>query len=125
MPSVLLVVECEVLDAGRHSVLLNALYIRYYHGRCQIGILAHILEITSIEGSTIDIDAGPEEHILASIERFFSDALPVEQCHIGIPSGSEACQRRKGYTTIIGPSRLIPFVPEHLRPNAVRTVGTP
>ena len=125
MPSVFLVIERKMLDAGSDPILLHPLYIRHYHRGRQAGIFSHILEVTSVERGAIDIDAGTEQNVFAAIEGFFSDALAVQQGHVCIPRSGKTGERRERHTTVIGPTGLIPLIPFHFRAYAVRAVGAP
>ena len=121
----LLVVQREVLDTGRHAVLLHALHIGHDHARRKIGILAHIFEVAAIERRAADIDARAEQHVLLAVAGLLADGLAVEGRHLGIPRRRKARQSRESRTGVIRPAGLVPLVPQHLGTDAVRAVRTP
>ena len=125
MPQHLLVVDGEMLHAGRHAVLLHALHIGHDHARREIRVFAHILEVAAVQRRAVDVYPGAEQHVFTAVAGLLADGTAVERRHFGIPRGGEARQRRKGRARIVRPARLVPFVPQHFGADAVRAVGTP
>ena len=121
----LMVVEGEVLHAGCHSVGLHSLDVGDYHGRGQIGVLSHVFEVASVERGAVDVHSGAEQHGLVAVARLLSYALAVEQGHVLVPCGGEAGECGIGYAGVIGPARLVPFVPENFGAYAVGAVRRP
>ena len=119
------VVQREVLHTGRDTVALYTLYVRHYHLRCQIWVFAHVLEITSVERCTVDIDAGAEQHAFVAVTGFLANAFAVKQSHVGVPGSRQSGQRGKGGTGVVSPFGLLPFVPQHFGAHPHRAVGTP
>ena len=120
-----LIVETIVLEAGCHAVFLYFLNVRHTHLPRQIRVFAHILEIASVIWCTVDIDARSQKHILLTVACLFSYALAVEGGKIAVPACSKTGQCRECRAGIIGPSGLVPLIPEHFRTYAVRAVGGP
>ena len=120
-----LIVQGEVLHADGDTVLLDLLNIRDNHSGSEVRVLAHIFEIPAVERSPVDVHSGTEQHILLPVSCLFSYALAVQCGHFLAPGGCKAGQCREGHAGVIGPSRLSPFIPKHLRPDSVRAVGGP
>ncbi len=91
----LLIVERKVFHACSHAILLKLLNVRHNHLPCQIRILTHILEVTSVERSAVDIHARTEQHILLAIACLLADSLAIYPGKLRIPSGGKCRQCRK------------------------------
>ena len=120
-----MVVKGIMLNACSHSVRLHALHIRNDHPRSQVRVFSHILEISSVKRSSVYVHARTEQHTLVPVTCFFPYALSVKGRHLLIPCRSQTGQCRKGDAGIIRPSCLVPFIPQHFRTYAVRSVGSP
>ena len=120
-----LIVESVVLDARSHSVALDALHVRYDHGRRQERILTEILETAAVKRSPAYVDAGTQEHILLPVASLLADAYSVELGQIRVPTRRESGQCRESGTGIARPASLAPFVPEDFRADTVRAVARP
>ena len=125
MPVHFTVVQCIMLNAHSHSVGLHALHIGHHHLACEIGILAHILEVAAVERETVDVHAGAQKDCLVTVPGLFADILSVEPGEVPVPGGGKAAERRECRNGVVRPSRLVPFVPEDLGTDAVGAVGTP
>ena len=58
MAALLLVVERIMLHAGCHSVCLHSFDVGHNHGRRQIGVFTHILEVAAIQRSAVNVHTG-------------------------------------------------------------------
>ena len=67
-----------MLYACGDIVGLYALDVRHHHPACQVRVFTHVLEVTAIERSTVDIDSGAEKHVLLTVTGFLTDALSIE-----------------------------------------------
>ena len=121
----LLVVQRVVLHARRHIVRLDTLDIRNHHRRRQIRILAHIFEVAAAQRRPVDVHAGTQQHVFLAVARLFADALAIERGQGRIPRSRQGRQGREGGARVGGPARLVPFIPQDLRADAVRAVGAP
>ena len=121
----LLVIERIVLHARSYAILLHLLNIGNNHLACQVGILTHILKITAIEGSTIDIDTRTEQHSLITIASLLTDSLTIHCSHCGIPRCSQAGQCGECHTMVVSPISTLPLIPEHLLADTMRAISTP
>ena len=121
----LVVVQTIVLYAGGHAFRLEPLHIRHHHPRGEIGILTHILEVTTSEWGAENIHTRTEDDAFLAIEGFFAQTLAIEAGHVGIPCGSETGECGERHTRIVGLSCLYPLVPEHIRTHPVRAVVSP
>ena len=121
----LVVVERVVLHAGRHPFRLQSLHIGNYHARGQPWILAHILEVASVERGAVDVDARSEHHILVAVERLLAQAFAIGPGEARVPRGGEACECREGHARVVGLSGLLPLVPKHVGTHAMRSVIGP
>ena len=119
----LLVIKCIMLDAACHSIALKSLNIAYSHASGEVRVFAHILEVASIERSTIDIDARTEQYILVSIACFLAYRLSIDGGKVSIPCGGKACQCRESGAGVIGPVGMFPVIPVYLHAHAVRSVA--
>ena len=119
------VVQGVVFHAGGHTVLLQTLHIGHHHTRGQIGVLAHIFEVAAVERGAEDVHAGSQYHVLAAVEGFLAQRLPIEQSHLWIPGGGQTGECREGHTRVVGLSCLFPLVPKHIGAHAVRAVVGP
>ena len=121
----LLVVDGEMLHAGRHAVFLHALHIGDDHLRRQVRVLTHVFESPSVERGASHVDAGTQQDVLAAIAGFFAYALSEEPGVLPVPGRGERGKGGIGGAGVVGPSGLAPLVPEDLGPYAVGTVGVP
>lgn len=121
----LLVVHGKVLHAGGNPVLLYPLHVRHDHAGRQEGVFAHILEVAPVQGRTVDIDPGAQQHVLIPVTRLLADGFAVEGRHFGVPRRGEARQRGECRARVVRPAGLIPLVPQDLGADAVRAVGAP
>ena len=121
----LVVVQCIVLYAGSNTLRLQSLNVRHYHARCQPGVFAHVLEVTSAQRCAIDIHTRTQHHALVAIQCLLGQTLTVETCQLRIPCGSQTGECRESHTRVVGLSGLFPLVPKHIGANAVRTVVGP
>ena len=119
------VVQCKMFYASSYSIALDPTYIRYHHLTRQIRIFAHILEVTSVQRRTIDVHTRSQQDRLITIAGLFTDAFAIKQRHIRIPRCCQTSQGRESHTRVVGPSCLIPFIPQHFGPDTVRAVRTP
>ena len=120
-----LVIQRIMLYTGSYTILLYALHVRNHHTRSQIGIFTHILKVTSIQRSTVNVDTRSQKNILVAITRLFTDTFSVKQGHIGIPCSSQTSQCRISYTRVIGPPCLIPLIPKYFGTDTMRTICHP
>ena len=125
MTILLVIVQTVVLHAGSHALRLESLYVGHHHPRGEIGILTHILEVTTSEWGTEDIHAWAQDDALLTVEGLFAEALAIESGHSRIPRGSETGECGERHTRIVGLSGLYPLVPEHIRTHPVRAVVSP
>ena len=51
-----MIVECEMLHTRCDTIGLHTLNIRHYHPGGKPRVFTHILKVTPIKGSTVDID---------------------------------------------------------------------
>ena len=121
----LLVVQCEMLDAGGHAVLLHALDIRNDHARREIGIFTHIFEIAAVERRAVDVHARAQQDIFFAVAGLFADGFAVKGRHGGIPRRGQTRQGGKSRTRVVGPAGLVPLVPQHFGTDSVGAVGAP
>ena len=121
----LAVVQGEMFHAHGNAVGLHALHVRNDHFPGKIRVLAHILEIASVQRETVDVHAGAQQDGLVPVAGLLADALAIQAGEFAVPGGSEAAQGRERRDGVIGPSGLVPLVPEDFGPDSVRTVGTP
>ena len=106
----LVVVEREMLDAGGDAAALQALDVGHHHTRGQTGVLAHVFEVTAVERRAVDVDAGAENHVLASVAGLLAERAAVEPGHVGIPCRRQAGECREGDARVVRLSGLLPFV---------------
>ena len=121
----LLVVDGKVLDAGRHAVLLHALYVRHHHLACEVRVFSHVLEVTAVERGAADVDAGAEEYVFLPVPGFFSYAAAEQEAHFFVPGGGKAAECGECGAGVVGPACLVPFVPEDLGADSVGAVCAP
>jgi hypothetical protein len=121
----LVVIEAIVLHTTCDSDALQALNIRYNHTRRQIRVFAEILEVATTERRTIDIDAWSQYHTLPAIQSFLTQSVSISSGDFGIPSGCKASESRECDARVVALPGLFPFVPKHIRSNAVRSVVCP
>ena len=125
MTESLLIVECIMLHAHCNAVLLDFLYVRNNHLGCEERILSHILEVTTIERSTINVHSRSEKYVLFTEACLFSYNFSVKSRHILIPCSCKSCQCRECDYRVVCPSSLLPLVPKNLCTDSVRTVCRP
>ena len=121
----LLIVQCIMLHASSHSILLHTFDVRNHHCGREVRIFSHIFEVTSVQGCTVDIHTGTQQDVFLAVTRLFTDTFSIKMRHFGIPCSSKARQCRIGNTGIVCPSCLIPFIPQHFRTDTVRTISSP
>ena len=114
-----------MLDTSGDAVFLNTLNVGNDDLRGEIGVLAHIFEVTAIERCAVDVDAGAEQYVLVSVAGFLTDRLAIQGRHVGIPGCGQTCERRESDAGVIGRTGLFPFVPKDVGTDTVRAVGTP
>ena len=119
------IIECVVLDAGRNTSRLQSLNIGGNHDRCEIRILAHILEVAAIEGRAIDVDARTQDHVLATVAGLLAQGTAIAVRELWVPGGSQASERRKSHAGVVGLPSLFPLVPQHIGAHAMRSVIGP
>jgi hypothetical protein len=66
MAVVLLVVEREVLDGGRHALGLHAVDVADGDARGEPGIFSHVFEVAAAHRCACDVDARTEQHVHAA-----------------------------------------------------------
>ena len=108
-----------------YDILLYALHVRNHHTGSQVRVFAHVLKVTSVQRSTININTGSQKNGLVTIACFFTNAFAIKHGHLGVPCSRQTGQCRKSYTRVIGPSGLIPFIPKNFGTDSVRTVRHP
>ena len=114
-----------MLHAGGDTVFLDTLDVRDNHLTCKIWILTHVLEVTSVERSTADIDARTEKDILLAVACLLTYAAAVKERHLLVPCSCKVYKGRECSTGVICPACLIPLIPKDFRTDAVRTVCVP
>ena len=68
----LVVVQGIVLHAGSYAQRLQSLDIGHHHTGGEIGIFAHVLEVTATEGGAVDVHARTQNHALLPVECFLT-----------------------------------------------------
>ena len=121
----LVVVQGVVLHTGGHASRLEALDVGHHHARGQVGVFAHVLEVTASQRRAQDVDARSQDDVLATVEGLLAQALAVEAGHLGVPRGGQTGQRGEGHARVVGLAGLLPFVPQHVGPHAMRAVVGP
>ena len=119
----LLVVQGEVLDAGRHAVLLQLLDVGHDHLARQAGVLTHVLEVAAVERRAVDVDTRAQQHILLAVAGLFADGPAVAGGHLRVPRGGQGRQCREGRDRVAGPAGIVPAVPFDLGADPVGTVA--
>ena len=84
-----MVVGSKVLDARTHVVLLNARDVGGSSPTCHYGVLGVVLEVTTAEGVTHDIQGGRQQHIGTILLHLFTNGLTNFFDKLGIPGGSQ------------------------------------
>ena len=120
-----LVVQGIMLDADSDPVLLHLADIGHAHHACQIGVFAHVFEVSSVQGRTVDVDAGAQKHVFLAIAGFFADGFSILGGHFGVPGSSQAGQCGESRDAVVRPAGISPIVPVDFRPHAVRAVAHP
>ena len=121
----LIVVQAEVLHTGRCTRALQALDVGHHHAGCQQRILAHVFEISAIQWRAVDVHARTQDHVLAAVTCFLTQAAAIQARQFGIPRGCQARQCREGHARVVGLASLLPLVPEDVGAHAVRSVVSP
>ena len=83
-----------MLDAGTHIVLLNASDIGTGSLSCHHGILRVILEVTTAEGVTHDVQGRSQQHVGTILLHLLTDGLSYLFDQLGVPGRGE--QRTNG-----------------------------
>ena len=83
------VVAEEVLDGRRNAFPLGADDVVGGCLPCQIGVLAHVLEVASAEGRAIDVDAWAEDDVDAAGAAIACQGATVALGHVAVPCGSK------------------------------------
>ena len=96
-PAVIKSLEVKKTDTNA-CVFLNTFYVRDNHLTCEIRVLAHILEVTSVERSAADVDARSQKDVLLAVARLFTDAAAVEEGHFLVPCRCKVDECREGCT---------------------------
>ena len=120
-----LIVQGKMFHADGHAVLLHLLDVGHAHHAGQIGVFAHILEITAIQRRTVDVDAGTEQHVLLAVNGFLADGFTILGGHLGIPRSCQTGQGRKSGDAVVGLVGVAPVVPIDFGTHAVRAVAPP
>ena len=120
-----LIVECIMFYTHCNSVFLNFLYIRNYHFGSEVRVLTHVLEVTAVQRGTIDVHSRTKQDVLLAEACLFTDAFAIKSRHILIPCCCKGSQCWECNAGVICPASLPPLVPEHLRTDAMRSVGSP
>ena len=121
----LIVVQCIMLDTDSHAIALHTLDIAHCHTAREIWVFTKVLKAASVERSAADVDTRTEKHSLVAIASLLAYALAIEKTELLVPSSSKTGQGRESHTRVVGPTSLIPIIPQHFRTDAVRTIGTP
>ncbi len=121
----LLVVEGVMFHAGGNAAILHPLDIRHHHPGGQVGVFTHVLEVAAVKRGAIDVHARAEQYILPTVKGLLADRAAIEGRHLGVPGGRQAGQRGESDAGVIGPSGLVPFIPQHLGAYPVGAVGGP
>ena len=114
-----------MLYAGCNTIFLYTLYIRNHHLACEVWVLTHVLEVTSVERSTADVDTRAEKDVLLAVTSLLTDAAAIKERHLLVPCCSKVYKGRESCTRVVCPAGLIPLIPKNLRTDAVRTVCVP
>ncbi len=118
-----LFVESIVLDATRHAIALQALYVGYAHARGKDGVLAHVFKVAAVERCAIQIDTRAQQHRFLAIARFLAHHASVKGGKAGLPRSGKASESRERSARVIGPTGMVPFVPLYLHAHPVRAVA--
>ena len=73
----LLIVECKMLYAHCHSVLLHLLDIWNSHLAGKIRVLSHVFEVAAAQRSTINVYTWSEKYILFAVACLLSNRLSI------------------------------------------------
>ena len=85
MAILLIVVQTEVLDTRRSACRLQTLNVGHYHAGRQQGILAHVLKVAAIQWRAVDVHTRSQNHVLATIARFLTQAAAIQPGQSGVP----------------------------------------
>ena len=117
-----LIVGNIMLDTGCHIATLQALNIGCCHLCHQIGVFAHVFEVSATERRTDNIDTGAQQNILAPETGLFAQNFSAQTGQIYIPACCQGCSGGKISGGIVGPTRVIPIIPIDFCPYTVRAV---
>ena len=121
----LLLVEGIVLHAAGDTVALERLDVVDNHGRCQIRVFAHILEVTAVERRAVEVDAWTQQDVFLAVTGLLANAFAIDGGHLGVPGGSQTGEGREGSDGIVGPIGMTPVVPVDFHADAVRAIAGP
>ena len=68
----LVVVQGVVFHTGSHTLRLQTFYVGHDDLGCQIGVFAHILEVTATKWGTIDIYTRAQHYALVAVKGLFA-----------------------------------------------------
>lgn len=66
-----------MLDGGSHAIALDTVYHRCRYPARQVGIFGIILEVTSAERASVDIQRGGQEYVATVFFHLVAHALPT------------------------------------------------
>ena len=97
-----LVVGGKMLGAGGDALGLLALDVIDSNARREEGVFAHVFEVATAEGGSLDAQAGAEHDVLAALARFLADDRAVFGGQGGVESGGQAKRSGHGGGEIVG-----------------------
>ena len=100
------VVAEEVLDGRCNAFPLGADDVVGGCLPCQVGVLAHVLEVASAEGRTIDVDAWAEDDVDATGAAVACNGSSVALCHLSVPCGCQGLVGRIGCRDVVRANAL-------------------
>ncbi len=118
----LLVVQHEMLQTAGHPVGLGSPDVGHHHFGGQHGVLAHVLECTSVERCALDVDTGTQHDILATEGKLLADGMAIERGEVAVPGGCQTRQRGEGHNVVVSPAGWAPCVPLQFLAYAVGAV---
>ena len=89
----LLAVRGEMLGAGRHVGFLHALDVADGLLGGEHRVLAHVFEVAAAQRAALDVDRGPQDHVLAAASRLLAQRHAGRIGQVGVPGGGK---RRAG-----------------------------
>ena len=85
MTVLLIVVQAEVFDTRCRAGALQPLDVGGHHARCQQRVLTHVLEVAAVQRCAVDVHTGSQDHVLAAVARFLTQAAAVQARQVGVP----------------------------------------